>query len=612
MKKKVISFVLTILMVVGLFSGLTFSANAKASKSGKFGPNAKYSYSNSVLTVSGTGPIKNYGCGDSPVAYATNVKKIVVEPGITSLGEGCFYCCENVTAVSLPNTLTDIRFAAFSECNSLTEITIPNSVTNIESMNLTDCDNMETIYYMGTEEEFSKIDFDEDWSDLNIIYHSHKYKTTAVTKATLKNNGKTVKKCAGCGKTVSTVIYYPKTISLANTIYYYNGKVKSPGVTVKDSKGKTLRKGTDYSVSYSGKRKSVGEYSVTVNFKGNYSGEKTLKFKVLPKIAFDSAALCVKQTKKINAKSSHKVTYKSSNSKVASVDKKGVITAKKKGKATITVTSNKISTKIKINVSNPYVKLSKTNLSVFKGKSETLTATVCPAGAKVTWSSADKKIAKVSSKGKVTGVEDGETTIKATIKYKGETYQKTCKITVKKPKATSITYDDIEEEDGEIEEEAENTEEAKAKITSEIAAKRQEIGVNNSKISAKYSEISFLQSQITLKQNEYNNAVSQINYYTPLLNAAIADVNYYSNNKQRVYVAGIGFTYRTNTTALSQARDRRNNYQSQITNYTVVKANAEASINEANRKINTLKTEIADLNRKNETLQNEITALESK
>ena len=430
MKKRVISFVLTILMVVGLFSGLTFSASAEVPESGYFGTDATFSYSNGVLTVSGTGEIKNYGIGDSPFAHNEEITEIIVKSGITSLGEWCFYDCENVAKVSLPNTLKEIQEGAFSECNCLTEITIPNSVTNVEFMNFTDCANMETIYYMGTEEEFEKNDFNEDWSSFDIIYHNHKYKST-VTKATLKKNGKTVKKCTGCGKTVSTVHYYPKTISLANTTYYYNGKVKSPGVTVKDSQGKKLKKGTDYSVSYSGKRVSVGEYSVTVNFKGNYSGKKTLKFKVLPKIAFDSAALCVKQTKKINAKSSHKVTYKSSNSKVASVDKKGVITAKKKGSTTITVTSNKLSQTIKIKISNPSVKLNKTTLSILKGDSEALKATVLPKNAKVTWSSANSKIAKVSSKGKVTGVKKGSTTIKATIKYNGKTYQKTCKITVK-------------------------------------------------------------------------------------------------------------------------------------------------------------------------------------
>ena len=57
-------------------------------------------------------------------------------------------------------------------------------------------------------------------------------------------------------------------------------------------------------------------------------------------------------------------------------------------------------------------------------------ATVYTSGAKITYKSTNKKIAEVSSKGKVTGVNKGKATIKATIKYKGKSYTKSCKITV--------------------------------------------------------------------------------------------------------------------------------------------------------------------------------------
>lgn len=429
-------FVALILAVVLIGSSVYITAFAEGlPSSGECGADATYTFSNGVLTISGTGQMRNYDIGDSPFDSCDEIEKIIVESGITSIGENSFSWCNNLTEVSLPNTLTEIGEIAFYECNNLSEITIPNSLKSVGYMNFEYCSNMQTIYYMGTEEEFAKIDFgySEDWSKFNIIYHNHTYKST-VTKATLTKNGKTVKKCAECGKTVSTVLYYPKTISISKTSYDYNGKVITPGVTVKNSKGKALKKGTDYTVSYSSARKKVGNYSATVNFKGNYTGKKVLKFKIMPKVSFASAALCVKQTKKINAKSSNKITYKSSNKKVASVNSKGVITAVKKGSATITVTSNKLSKTIKVKVSNPYIKLNKTKLSVDKGKSATLKATVFPSNAKVIWKSANTKIAKVSSKGKITGVKVGSTTVKATIKYKGKTYQKSCKVTVKKPK----------------------------------------------------------------------------------------------------------------------------------------------------------------------------------
>lgn len=110
---------------------------------------------------------------------------------------------------------------------------------------------------------------------------AHINKTTTV-KATLSKNGKTETKCTVCGVSQKTVIYAPKYFKLSASSYICNGKTKTPEVTVKDSKGKVLKKGTDYTVSYSKSRKKPGKYTVTVTLKGNYSGTKKLTFEILP------------------------------------------------------------------------------------------------------------------------------------------------------------------------------------------------------------------------------------------------------------------------------------------------------------------------------------------
>ena len=109
----------------------------------------------------------------------------------------------------------------------------------------------------------------------------HKYQTTAKA-ATLKKNGAVTSVCAVCGDTkTEKVIYRPKTFSLAHDTYTYNGKAKKPTVTVKDAKGNIIDP-DNYTVTYSG-NKAVGTAKVKVAFKGDYSGSKTLKFKILPK-----------------------------------------------------------------------------------------------------------------------------------------------------------------------------------------------------------------------------------------------------------------------------------------------------------------------------------------
>ena len=111
---------------------------------------------------------------------------------------------------------------------------------------------------------------------------SHTYQTKT-TLATTAKDGKIVTACIICGKISKTVVI-PKiaSISLSAKSYTYDGKVKTPTVTVKNSKGTTLKNSTDYTVSYASGRKTPGQYAVKITFKGNYSGSKTLYFTILP------------------------------------------------------------------------------------------------------------------------------------------------------------------------------------------------------------------------------------------------------------------------------------------------------------------------------------------
>lgn len=127
-----------------------------------------------------------------------------------------------------------------------------------------------------------------------------------------------------------------------------------------------------------------------------------------------------------------KVSYSSSNKKVATVSKKGVITAKKSGKAKITVKSGK--KKVTITVTVPKTQPTGiTNIpaakTLKKGKSTTLKAKLAPASAeaKITYKSSNKKVATVNAKGKVTAKKKGT----AVITVKAGSIVTTCTITVK-------------------------------------------------------------------------------------------------------------------------------------------------------------------------------------
>ena len=111
----------------------------------------------------------------------------------------------------------------------------------------------------------------------------HSYVTT-ITPATMKSNGRKISKCSICNNVqYDNVISKISLVSISKTTFTYNGKTQTPTVTVKDSKKKTLKNKTDYTVTYSRGRKNVGRYSVKVKFKGNYSGGKTFYYNIAPK-----------------------------------------------------------------------------------------------------------------------------------------------------------------------------------------------------------------------------------------------------------------------------------------------------------------------------------------
>jgi len=172
----------------------------------------------------------------------------------------------------------------------------------------------------------------------------HKYDST-IEKASTSKDGKIIDKCSRCGDVkVAQIISHPTKVVLNNSNFVYDGKIKTPTVTVTSADGKTIDS-ANYDISYANGRKDAGTYDVKVTFKGNYTGSLTTKFT----IAKANQSLKIKSPKKkmkvgakakikIKANKGHgKVTYKVSNKKIAKI-KKGKLVALKKGKVKLTVT----------------------------------------------------------------------------------------------------------------------------------------------------------------------------------------------------------------------------------------------------------------------------------
>ena len=115
----------------------------------------------------------------------------------------------------------------------------------------------------------------------------HKSSGWIVDKAaSIGVKGSKHKECTVCNKVLETaeipalsrISISKASVTLSTSTYAYDGKAKKPGVTVKLN-GKTLKNGTDYTVSYSNNTK-VGTAKVTITGKGNYTGSVSKTFKI--------------------------------------------------------------------------------------------------------------------------------------------------------------------------------------------------------------------------------------------------------------------------------------------------------------------------------------------
>ena len=121
--------------------------NADDIASGKCGDNLTWTLnSEGTLTISGTGDMYDYHyVNDMPWAgYKDDLKKLIMNSGITHIGSNAFYNCSNFTGdIVIPDTVVTIGKMAFLNCSNFDgHLIISDSVTNIDSMAFLNCSGL--------------------------------------------------------------------------------------------------------------------------------------------------------------------------------------------------------------------------------------------------------------------------------------------------------------------------------------------------------------------------------------------------------------------------------------------------------------------------------------
>jgi hypothetical protein len=96
---------------------------------------------------------------------------IVIPDGVTSIGQYAFAYRENITSITIPDSVTDIGNEAFRACYELSSVTVPSSLEKVGNILFYNCRQPITVYFDGTEYEWSRGEYSEWFSEASeIIY----------------------------------------------------------------------------------------------------------------------------------------------------------------------------------------------------------------------------------------------------------------------------------------------------------------------------------------------------------------------------------------------------------------------------------------------------------
>lgn len=204
--------------------------------------------------------------------------EVIISEGVKSIGPSAFEWCVDLRSVKIPNSVTEIGWYAFGYCiEDLGEFE-ETIIEKIDGFTITAGECSAAHRYADT----YGLNFIDDGSK------KHSF-TTVLKKATFEKAGSKVSTCE-CGETKTETYPAVTSATLSTEKYVYNGKNRTPKVTVKDSEGNVLTKNVDYKLTVASKRSGIGRYTVKVTLIGNYEGTKNVFFYILPGVTSEVKA----------------------------------------------------------------------------------------------------------------------------------------------------------------------------------------------------------------------------------------------------------------------------------------------------------------------------------
>ena len=386
--------------------------------------------------------------------------RIDIPETVTSIGKFTFYQCRKITSLNIPSSVIFIGSSAFEDCTGLTALTLSEGLQSVGGSSFEGCTGLKSLTIPSTVNTIKMNAFKNCKAITDVYCYAQTvpdtddtaFDGTPIESATLH----VPKGCSGAYKSMAPWKSFKNIVEMVDE----DAKVKLSKTKAAIEKGKTLTlKATvtpsdlsDKSVTWKssntkvatvtsvGKVKGVKAGTATITCTSKATGAKATCKVTVGNVKLDKTEAVINKGKTMTLKATvypstltdRSVTWKSSNTKIATVTSKGKVKGVKPGTATITCTSNATGLKTTCKVTVGYVKLDQTEVTVKKGKTVTLKAAVYPSTLEdksVTWESSNTKVATVTSKGKVKGIKAGLAVITCTSNATG--LSTTCIVTVK-------------------------------------------------------------------------------------------------------------------------------------------------------------------------------------
>ena len=160
---------------------------------GTCGENLTWSLAgNGVLTIYGEGEMDDFDTDDQPwYDYKNQITAVVIEDGVTSVGDDAFFDCTKITSVEIADSVMTIGNTAFLGCRGLTGVEISSNVMSIGHQAFAYCTKVVNFYVDSNNECYCSVDgvlFDKDMIEL-IQYPAANTRTTYTTPSTMKRIG---------------------------------------------------------------------------------------------------------------------------------------------------------------------------------------------------------------------------------------------------------------------------------------------------------------------------------------------------------------------------------------------------------------------------------------